>query len=128
MAAQKGPSKSRGRLTKSADFDRVYRDGRSSANRYLVLYQFEGTRQEGEGQGVRLGISVSRKVGGAVQRNKVKRLLKEAFWSISECPQGKSDYVLVARPDIVDLVGNKGLEGVRDTLEELMRRGFEGRA
>ena len=57
--------KQRGRLSRSGDFDRVYRDGRSHANRYLVLYAFPRAEREGT-NGVRLGISVSRKVGGAV--------------------------------------------------------------
>ncbi len=67
----------RGRLSRSGDFDRVYRDGRSHANRYLVLYAFP--RGEGADDEVRLGVSVSRKVGGAVERNAVKRALREAF-------------------------------------------------
>src|SRR6185312_11053377 len=63
---------SRSRLSRSADFDRVFRNGRSHAGRELVLYVFprgEGTDEP------RLGLSVSRKVGGAVERNRVKRLL-----------------------------------------------------
>src|SRR5205807_9145924 len=63
------------RLSRSAEFERVYRNGRSTANRHLVLYAFPTTTT----QGPRLGLSVSRKVGGAVQRNRLKRLLREAF-------------------------------------------------
>ncbi len=64
-----------GRLSRSAEFERVYRQGRSTANRHLVLYAFPNPAVERP----RLGLSVSRKVGGAVERNRVKRLLREAF-------------------------------------------------
>ena len=61
-----------GRLSRSAEFERVYRQGRSTANRHLVLYEFPNPAT----QRPRLGLSVSRKVGGAVERNRVKRLLR----------------------------------------------------
>ena len=64
-----------GRLPRSAEFERVYRHGRSTATRHFVLYVFENPTVGAS----RLGLSVSRKVGGAVQRNLVKRLLREAF-------------------------------------------------
>ena len=67
----------RRRLSRSGEFDRVYRDGSSHATRYLVLYTFpRGDEQRAE---ARLGVSVSRKVGGAVDRNRAKRALREAF-------------------------------------------------
>ena len=78
----------RGRLSRSGDFDRVYRDGRSHANRFLVLYSFPRAERDADADG-RLGISVSRKVGGAVERNAVKRALREAFWGLDErAPRG----------------------------------------
>ena len=52
----------RRRLSRSGEFDRVYRDGSSHATRYLVLYSFP--RKDEEARDVRLGVSVSRKVGG----------------------------------------------------------------
>ena len=74
----------RGRLSRSGDFDRVYREGRSHANRFLVLYAFPRGEPRGRRDEVRLGVSVSRKVGGAVERNAVKRALREAFWSLGD--------------------------------------------
>ena len=69
---------------------------------------------------VRLGISVSRKVGGAVERNAVKRGLREAFWSFDErLPRGH-DFVLVARPDAAGLVEREGPGAVATALEELV--------
>jgi ribonuclease P protein component len=106
----------RRRLSRSGEFDRVYRDGSSHATRYLVLYTFP--RSEEGGDDVRLGVSVSRKVGGAVDRNKVKRALREAFWELSETLPPKHDFVIVARADIDDLIDREGTAGVKVTLEE----------
>ncbi|HXV52625.1 MAG TPA: ribonuclease P protein component [Solirubrobacterales bacterium] len=115
----------RGRLSRSGDFDRVYRDGRSHANRYLVLYSFP--RPDSAVDQSRLGISVSRKVGGAVERNAVKRALREAFWELDTELPGDHDFVLVARPDSARLVEREGTEGVSTALGELVAEsGFGG--
>jgi ribonuclease P protein component len=116
----------RGRLSRSAEFERVYRQGRSTGNRYLVLYTFpRGTSSPGPAdtaEGTRLGVSVSRKVGGAVDRNKVKRLLREAFATEAERLPADADVVVVARPDVLELAEREGLEGVRAALEELVTK------
>ena len=113
----------RRRLSRSAEFERVYRQGRSKGNRFLVLYAFpraedESTRDPDEGP--RLGLSVSRRVGGAVDRNRVKRVLREAFWEEAERLPSGSDYVVVARPDARDLAEREGTSGVRTALAELV--------
>jgi ribonuclease P protein component len=106
----------RGRLSRSADFERVYRQGRSHANRWIVLYAFP-RGPEGE---ARLGLSVSRKVGGAVDRNRVKRLLREAFSQrAGELVDGQ-DVVLVARPELKELADREGADGVSRALDELV--------
>jgi ribonuclease P protein component len=107
-----------GRLSHSAEFERVYRQGRSSANRHLVLYSFPNPTAERP----RLGLSVSRKVGGAVERNRVKRLLREAFRRIEGDLSPGQDVVVVARPGVSELAEREGLAGVDASLGELLRR------
>jgi ribonuclease P protein component len=108
----------RRRLSRSAEFERVYRQGRSKANRFLVLYAFP--REEGDDDGPRLGLSVSRRVGGAVDRTRVKRVLREAFWAEAERLPPGSDYVIVARPESRGLAEREGMAGVRVALAELV--------
>ena len=117
MGAQRGPK--RRRLSRSAEFERVYRQGRSKGNRYLVLYAFP--REEEESQdGPRLGLSVGRRVGGAVDRTRVKRVLREAFWEEAQRLPTGSDYVVVARPESLGLTDREGEPGIRAALAELV--------
>jgi ribonuclease P protein component len=111
----------RRRLSRSGEFDRVYRDGSSHATRYLVLYTFP--RKDEEREEVRLGVSVNRKVGGAVERNRVKRMLREAFWDLAEKLPPRHDFVIVARSDIKELIEREGMNGVRENLEEALAGG-----
>jgi len=113
-------ARKRRRLSRSGEFDRVYREGSSQANRYLVLYSFPRGENSGDDH-VRLGVSAARKVGGAVQRNRVKRTIREAFWNVSDRLDDGQDYVVVARPDINDLIERDGTAGVEAAIAELRK-------
>jgi ribonuclease P protein component len=114
----------RRRLSRSAEFERVYRQGRSKANRFLVLYAFPRAQDDVGADvaqdGPRLGLSVSRRVGGAVERSRVKRVLREAFWAEAERLPAGSDYVVVARPEALGLAERDGTAGMRTALSELV--------
>lgn len=114
------PRSKRGRLTRSADFERVFRKGRSYGNRHLVLHLFPRDDAD-EARDPRVGLSVSRRVGGAVERNLVKRLLREA---VNEHVDrfASVDLVLVARPDARVLAERDGLSGIADALRELVEK------
>ena len=117
----------RPRLSRSSDFQRIYRQGSSTASRFLVLYSFRRPA-EVSADGPRLGLSVSKKMGGAVVRNRVKRLLREAFGSAREQLAEDHDFVLIARLPLLELItreseGEKGL--VRAAVNDLLgRAGF----
>jgi ribonuclease P protein component len=118
--------KGRGRLSRSGDFERAYREGESHSNRFVVLYSFPRPPDE-DTEGARLGVSVGRNVGGAVERNRVKRALREAFRPLADRVPDRYDYVLVARPDIGGLVEREGTDGVVACLEDVIRDSGIGR-
>lgn len=81
------------RVKKRRDFTRVYQRGKSHAGKYIVLYRYK-TRLDT----YRVGFTVSKKVGNAVVRNKVRRRLKEIARLQPELFQPGRDYILIARP------------------------------
>ena len=87
------------RLSRSRDFDTVYRHGRSVSTRYLTLHWF-AREDDGADTVPRLGLAVPKSVGTAVVRNRVKRQLREAWGNVVGDVPPACDYVLVARPGL----------------------------
>jgi ribonuclease P protein component len=106
------------RLSRSRDFDAVYRHGTSVSTRYLTLHWFP-REEDAEGE-PRLGLAVPRSVGPAVVRNRLKRVLREAWRGLlSEVPPGK-DYVLVARPGLAEPAQARGGDWLAAEIAEVL--------
>jgi ribonuclease P protein component len=126
LASKGRPDARRRRLSRSGDFDRVYREGSSRGNRFLVLYSF-ARGEDDAADGSRLGLSVGRRVGKAVTRNKVKRAVRESFWELADRLEPEHDYVIVARPGVEELLEREGQSGVQSSLAELLSADGEER-
>lgn len=114
----------RSRVTRSGDFDSVYRRGTSAAGRHLVVYAFA----RGEGDQPRLGLSVGKRVGSAVERNRVKRVLREEFARISGALAPGVDYVVIARPGAHEYIEERGARALGDRLGELAEKATGSRS
>ena len=85
-------------LKKNKDFQTVYRQGKSYANKYLVLDIMENQTEKN-----RIGISVSKKVGNSVVRHHLTRLIRESYRLQEECFQRGYDLVVIARQSAKDV-------------------------
>ena len=107
----------RNRLTRSQDFDTVYRRGRSVSTRYLVLYWFP---RDDEIDEPRLGLAVPKAAGSAVTRNRIKRRLREAWRArLATVPSG-CDYVLIARPGLIEAAEGREPDWLAERLSEVL--------
>ncbi|GAB4421385.1 MAG: ribonuclease P protein component [Anaerolineales bacterium] len=101
------------RLTRSTDFKRVRHTGKSYAHPLVVLVV-----KANETSGIRVGVTAGRSVGGAVRRNRSKRLLREAMRPLlPKLPPGW-DLILIARKPLP----SSSLVEIRSVLEHLLRR------
>jgi ribonuclease P protein component len=106
----------RHRLSRSRDFDAVYRRGRSVSTRFLVLYWFPRDDEDDP----RLGIAVPKGAGNAVARNRVKRRLREAWRArLGHVPPGR-DYVLIARPALSEALESRDADWLGDRVDEVL--------
>ncbi len=106
------------RLSRSRDFDAVYRQGRSVSTRFLTLHWFP--RDDDPVGPPRLGLAVPRAVGGAVARNGVKRRLRETWQELASAVPPGRDYVLVARPGIVEPMDARGHTWLLEQVSEVL--------
>ena len=104
------------RLTESAEFERVYKLGTAYKGKFISVHAFPS-----DPGGPRLGLSVSKRVGNAVVRNRVKRRLREIFYSQALEIRGDLDVVISAKPDAAEAdyedlerEFNKALRKIRD--------------
>ena len=105
----------RQRLLKSNDFDRTLRAGRRASSAYLALFVSDNDLGR-----PRVGLAVSRKLGNAVVRNRIKRRLREAVRPLVTTAQIGRDVVIVARTRAVDAEFAR----LRQELEMLWAKGF----
>ena len=111
----------RNRLSRSRDFDAVYRQGRSTSTRFLVLYWFERDEDPGESE-PRLGLAVPRAAGNAVVRNKIKRQLREVWRARLDRLPADRDYVLIVRPGLPEAVASNGFEWLEERVDEVLSK------
>lgn len=99
MGQVNGSMNKRQRIKKNEDFQKVFRKGKSFANRQFVVYCLKGEQQEA----FRIGLSVSKKVGNAVTRVQVKRYIRQAFLELKDEVRKDMDYVIIARTQAATL-------------------------
>ncbi len=101
------------RLTRSEDFKRVRRSGKSYAHPLVVLIV-----KKNEQPHLKIGIAAGRTVGTAVYRNRAKRLLREAMRTLIPNIASNLDLILIARPGLASAT----LEDTRQALRNLLQR------
>jgi ribonuclease P protein component len=109
----------RNRLSRSRDFDAVYRHGRSVSTRFLTLYWFKRDEEPGE---PRLGLAVPRAAGNAVVRNRIKRQLREVWRAklAANAIERANDYVIVVRPGLPEAAEARGHEWLVERVDEAL--------
>ena len=108
------------RLSRSRDFDAVYRHGRSASTRFLTLHWFE--RSDAVSGEPRLGLAVPKAAGNAVVRNRIKRQLREIWRTKLDAGAlpSSNDYVLVVRPGLPEAVEARGHAWLVERVDEVL--------
>ncbi|WP_100011702.1 ribonuclease P protein component [Lentibacillus sediminis] len=100
------------RIKKNEEFQAAFKHGKSFANRQLVIYYVKKPDQEH----IRVGLSVGKKIGNAVTRNRIKRYLRQAFQEMEAQIREEYDIVIIARKPTKDM----GQEEIRKSLNHLL--------
>ncbi|WLD93393.1 ribonuclease P protein component [Alkalihalobacillus sp. AL-G] len=104
----------RHRIKKNKEFQEVFRNGESFANRQFVIYYLEKPGQDF----YRFGLSVSKKIGNAVTRNRIKRYVREVFHELDDEIKTSYDYVIIARKPTSSMTVHE----VKSSLMHVMKR------
>ncbi|WP_445489253.1 ribonuclease P protein component [Niallia sp. 03133] len=87
------------RIKKNKEFQLVFKNGQSFANRQFVVYKLPKKGQDH----FRIGLSVSKKIGNAVVRNKTKRYIRQVFLELENLLDQEADYVIIARKPVSEM-------------------------
>ena len=98
-------------VRKNQDFKRILNQRKSLGNKYLVIYYKENNINLN-----RYGISVSKKVGNAVTRNKIKRQIKNIIDKNQNLFKKNQDYIIIVKKAILDLKFNEIEESIKKLL------------
>ncbi|TYR80307.1 ribonuclease P protein component [Priestia megaterium] len=102
------------RIKKNEEFQKVFKNGTSFANRQFVIYVLDQPSQ----QHFRVGFSVGKKIGNAVTRNRVKRLARQIMFELSPYLKQNKDYIVIARQPAATM----NYEEVKKSLQHVLKR------
>ncbi|WP_246944317.1 ribonuclease P protein component [Bacillus pinisoli] len=102
------------RIKKNEDFQAVFQKGASTANRQFVIYVKDQPNQSS----FRIGLSVSKKIGNAVVRNRIKRLIRQVMFEFKDSIKEGKDLVIIARKPTADMDYHE----VKSSLEHVCKR------
>lgn len=100
------------RVKKERDFQRVFEQGSSCANRRFVVYKLPKEQEH-----FRVGISVGKKVGNAVMRNSVKRKIRASLYALKDQIDPNLDFIIIARPTVSELDSEELMQNLKHVLK-----------
>ncbi|WP_273123526.1 ribonuclease P protein component [Metabacillus sp. HB246100] len=103
------------RVKKNKDFQKIFKQGKSIANRQFVLYIMDNSTEKE----FRIGLSVSKKIGNAVTRNKVKRLIRQVFLEEKDKLITGKEFIMIARKPAAEM----NYHEVKGSVQHLLRKG-----
>jgi ribonuclease P protein component len=115
-AGKKNPRS--GRLLRHADFEQVYKQGRRHFSTHMTVFYL----RRAEGEGLRVGFTVGRALGGAVQRNRMKRRLREAVRLSRPAPGPAADVVINPKKSVRTLAFSDLLAEVNRAFEVIAQK------